>query len=76
MSKIAEIHQTWDQLVHLPARIRDLEAAVQENRRLNRRVAELTDVVAELLLPVADRDEEKVHELLARYRDGSFQRGG
>jgi hypothetical protein len=27
-----------------------------------------TDVVAELLLPVADRDEERVAELLAAYR--------
>ena len=43
--------------------------AVHENRRLNRRVAELTDVVAELLVPLADRDEEKARELLARYRE-------
>ena len=59
-------------LLSLPDRLRDLEAAVHENRRLQRRVAELTDVVAELLLPVADRDEEKVRELLQRYRDESF----
>ena len=45
-------------------------SAVQENRRLNRRVAELTDVVAELLVPLADRDEEKARELLATYRNG------
>ena len=42
---------------------------MQENRRLNRRVAELTDVVAELLVPLADRDEDKARELLARYRE-------
>ena len=41
---------------------------MQENRRLNRRIAELTDVVAELLVPIADRDEAKVQELLASYR--------
>ncbi len=52
----------------IPERIRDLEAGVQENRRLNRRIAELTDVVAELLVPLADRDEAKVQELLATYR--------
>ncbi|MCW2760784.1 MAG: hypothetical protein JWR85_985, partial [Marmoricola sp.] len=46
----------------IPQRIRDLEAEVQENRRLNRRIAELTDVVAELLVPLADRDEDKVRE--------------
>ncbi len=52
------------------ARLAALEAEVQENRQLNRRIAELTDVVAELLIPVADRDEAKVQEILARYRDG------
>lgn len=59
-------------LLSLPQRIRDLEAEAHENRRLQRRVAELTDVVAELLLPIADRDEEKVREVLQRYRDESF----
>ena len=52
----------------IPQRIQALEAEVQENRRLNRRIAELTDVVAELLIPIADRDEDKVRELLAGYR--------
>ena len=51
-------------------RLTALEAEVQENRQLHRRVAELTDVVAELLLPVADRDEERVREQLAAYRAG------
>jgi t-SNARE complex subunit (syntaxin) len=51
------------------ARLSELEAAVQENRKLNRRVAELTDLVAELLVPLARRDDEKVDALLARYRD-------
>jgi SAM-dependent methyltransferase len=55
-------------LVSLPAFVRDLKDAVHENRRLNRRVAELTDVVAELLVPLADRDEAKARELLADYR--------
>jgi hypothetical protein len=41
---------------------------VQELRQLNRRIAELTDVVAELLIPVQDRDEAKVAEVLERYR--------
>ena len=50
------------------ARLRDLEAEVQENRRLNRRVAELTDLVAELVVPLARRDDAEVEELLARYR--------
>ena len=33
------------------------------------RLAELTDVVTELLLPVAARDEEKLEELLGKYRE-------
>jgi Domain of unknown function (DUF6752) len=50
------------------SRLSALEDEMQENRQLHRRVAELTDVVAELLLPIADRDEERVSELLAAYR--------
>lgn len=45
-------------------RIDALEAEIQEQRRLNRRLAELTDVVQELLVPATDRDEAKVRELL------------
>ncbi|MFM6850518.1 MAG: DUF6752 domain-containing protein, partial [Terrabacter sp.] len=37
----------------LERRVAALEEAVQENRALNVRLAELTDVVSELLLPVA-----------------------
>lgn len=50
------------------ARLAALEAEVQECRQLNRRIAELTDVVAELLVPIQDRDEERVAELLEQYR--------
>ena len=53
----------------LPEWLRELRSSVQENRRLNRRVAELTDLVTELLVPLADRDEEQVRELLASYRE-------
>ena len=52
------------------ARLAASEAEIQENRRLNRRIAELTNVVAELLVPLADRDEERVREALAAYRAG------
>jgi hypothetical protein len=41
----------------LRARVAVLEDEVQECRQLNLRLAELTDVVGELLLPVAQRDE-------------------
>ena len=50
------------------ARLRELEAEVQENRRLNRRVAELTDLVTELVVPLARRDDAGVDAVLERYR--------
>lgn len=52
----------------LERRVAELEDAVQECRALNVRLAELTDVVAELLLPVAARDEARIEELLKKYR--------
>ena len=52
----------------LRRRVRRLEAEVQECRALNVRLAELTDIVTELLLPVAARDEAKLAELLEKYR--------
>lgn len=55
----------------LADRVAALEEAVQENRALSVRLAELTDVVTELLLPVAARDEKKLEELLEKYR-GEF----
>ena len=55
----------------LARRVAALEEAVQENRALNVRLAELTDVVTELLLPVAARDEQKLEALLEKYR-GDF----
>jgi hypothetical protein len=54
--------------ISLRRRISRLEAEVQECRALNVRLAELTDIVTELLLPVAARDEEKLAALLEKYR--------
>lgn len=62
----------FKRLLGLRHELRDLHEAVEENRRLNRRVAELTDVVAELLVPLADRDDEGARELLARYRESTL----
>ena len=62
------LHET----LRLPRRVRALEAAVRENRQLNRRIAELTDVVAELLVPATQRDEQRLQALLRGYRDESL----
>lgn len=58
------------QVEELRERVAVLEDEVQECRQLNLRLAELTDVVADLLLPAAQRDEAKVAELLERYSKG------
>jgi len=51
-------------LAELEQRVAELEDEVQEARRLHRRLAELTDVVEELLVPVALRDEDRVRAFL------------
>jgi len=58
------------QVEDLRARVEVLEQEVQECRQLNLRLAELTDVVGELLLPVAQRDEARVAEVMERYSKG------
>jgi hypothetical protein len=49
----------------LLARVAALEAAVQENRKLNQRLADVVDVVTEVLVPAADRDDERLRKALA-----------
>lgn len=49
-------------------RLQALEQEAQEARQLQRRVAELTDVVTELLIPIHLRDDARVEEVLERYR--------
>ena len=53
----------------LEARVDELEEELRELRSHQLRLAELTDVVAELLLPVAQRDEARIDEALRRYHD-------
>ena len=50
------------------ARLAALEAEVQEQRQLSRRVAELTDLVTDLLVPLSQRDHVRVEEIVERYR--------
>ena len=53
----------------LAERVARLEEEVHECRRLNLRLAELTDVVQELLVPLAQSDPAKVEEILRKYGD-------
>jgi hypothetical protein len=52
----------------LRGRVERLEQELEADRQLHRRIAELSDVVAELLVPMQDRDEDRVNELLSQYR--------
>ena len=70
VSKVRQAGGTRVDMVKLAARVNELEAEVQECRQLNLRLAELTDVVGELLLPVAQRDEARVAEVMERYSKG------
>jgi protein subunit release factor A len=58
-----------DMLEHYRRRLETLEVEVQESRQLHQRVSELTDVVQELLLPAAGRDENRLAELRQKYAD-------
>lgn len=60
------------EVAYLPKRILDLEEAVMENRQLSRRLAELTDIMAELLVPATERDEERLTALITKFRDESL----
>lgn len=57
-------------LARLRQRLNDLDAEVQECRQLNLRLAEVTDLVSELLVVLADTDDPRVAQALARYRAG------
>jgi hypothetical protein len=61
----------WHRRARQGRRIAQLEQEVQELRRLSQRLAELTDLVQELLVPAVSRDDERVRELLDRYDPGS-----
>lgn len=55
---------------NLEQRVADLEADVVELRRHNLHLAELTDVVAELLVPMASRDQARIDAALERFTEG------
>jgi uncharacterized protein YhaN len=53
----------------LEQRVADLEADVAEMRAHNVRLAEIADVVQELLVPMASRDEATVQRAIERFQD-------
>jgi hypothetical protein len=59
-------------VARLEERIAELEAQVEQSRALHLRVATLSDVVAQLLLPAAQQDEDLTMAALRSYRDRSL----
>lgn len=57
----------WARDAQLERRVADLEAEVSEMRRHNLRLAELTDVVQELLVPMSSRDEERIRQAIDEF---------
>jgi len=70
--RLARITGVDQELRRLVDRVATLEREVQETRRLHQRLAELTDVVTEVLVPAADRDDERINAILAKYNRTSF----
>jgi hypothetical protein len=53
----------------LVERVARLEQEVADLRRHNLRLAELADLVQELLVPMAQRDQERVDAAIAAFQD-------
>lgn len=55
-------------LRRLEERVADLEADLAEMRQHNLRLAELADVVQELLVPISSRDDATVQAAVERFQ--------
>lgn len=72
LGRLARAAGLDEELARLRGRVERLEREVQEARRLHQRLAELTDVVTEVLVPAADREDERIRAVLAKYNRTSF----
>jgi len=53
-------------ITQLEEQVAELMESVEENRRLNERLADVLDVVTELLVPAADRDDPRVEAAMEK----------
>jgi NTP pyrophosphatase (non-canonical NTP hydrolase) len=60
----------WHRVARLEAEVAELHESVEENRRLNERLSDVLDVVTELLVPAADRDDARVTDALEKLQQG------
>lgn len=66
-ARLAGRRRVAREVEELEARVAALERQVREYEGAHVRFAELVDVVTELLVPMAQQDQEKVREAIARY---------
>lgn len=57
-----------EQLAELQERVTGLESEIAELRRQHLRLAEIADVVQELLVPMASRDESRIAEAIEKFQ--------
>jgi hypothetical protein len=57
-----------EQLAELQERVAGLESEIAELRRHHLRLAEIADVVQELLIPMASRDESRIAEAIEKFQ--------
>ncbi|GAB2469953.1 hypothetical protein GCM10027265_18810 [Jatrophihabitans fulvus] len=60
------------ELRRLRQEVAELRSEIQEARRLHQRVAELTDLMGEVLLPAVARDDAKIAKALDEFAGASF----
>lgn len=72
MRAVSAVPQLEREVRELREQVAELRGEVAETRRLHQRVAELTDVVAEVLVPIADRDDARVQKALETFARTSF----
>ncbi len=54
----------------LSQRVSDLEGDIAELREQNLRLAEMADVIQELLIPMASRDQDRIDAAIERFQQG------
>jgi hypothetical protein len=57
-------------ITDLQGRVADLEGEIEELRQQNLRLAEIADLVQELLVPLASRDQAKVEAAIESFSKG------
>ena len=67
---VSDVHRLKAANEALEKKVARLETQLAQERRLQRRVAELTDIVMQTLLPADQRDDAELNERLDRYAQG------